>query len=189
MPRIMIRKSPTRGYTLLELIVSIGIFSMVMLAVTGAYLALISLDRQARAGSQLASSLSFAIDSMSRSLRTGTEYACNGNPSSPNCPAGGNSISFLDGDGEIITYLLKDDGSIGQCSTALCTDAVAVSVTDPRIDIESLRFFVRGVGTTGSNAPIQPQVTFSVTGSMTTDAGESLDFSIQTGATQRLIEL
>jgi len=175
-----------RGYTLLELIVSLGIFSMVMLVVMGAYVTLISLDRQARANNQLAASLSFAVESMARSMRTGTGYACNANQSSPNCASGGGSISFLDSQGQTITYQLKNDGSIGQCTGSLCTDAVAVSLTDHRIDITSLRFYVRGVGV-GDDT--QPNVTFVIAGSMVTEAGEVSTFSIQTGATQRLIEL
>ncbi len=81
---------------------------------------------------------------------------------------------------------LKNDGSIGQCTGALCTDATAVALTDPRITIATLCFYVRGVGATDN---VQPQVTFTLSGTMTTDAGETTGFSIQTGATQRVIEL
>lgn len=182
----MIKNRPVRGYSLLELIVSLGIFSMVMLVVTGAYMTLISLDRQARANNQLAASLSFAIESMARSMRTGTSYACNANASAPNCSSGGASISFLDSQNQTITYRLKSDGSIGQCSGGLCTDATAISLTDSRIDIDVFRFYVRGVGVGDA---VQPSVTLIVAGTMTTEGGETTSFSIQTGATQRLIEL
>ena len=178
-----------RGYTLLELIVSLGIFSMVMLVVMGAYVSLISLDRQARANNQLAASLSFAIESMARSMRTGTSYDCNGGGMPYNCTQGGDSISFVDSQGQTITYRLKNDGSIGQCTGSLCTDATSVALTDPRIDITSLVFYVRGVGTNGADDLIQPNVTFTISGTMATEDGEVTSFSIQTGATQRLIEL
>jgi len=157
-----------------------------MLIVMGAYLTLISLDRQARASNQLAASLSYAVESMARSVRTGTSYACNANTSSPNCVSGGTSLSFRDAQNQTITYILKNDGSIGQCTGSLCTSASATALTDRRISITSLRFFVRGVGTSDYN---QPNVTFTIAGTMTTDAGEVTDFAIQTGAAQRLIEL
>ncbi|MDQ1299563.1 MAG: putative Type pilus pilin [Patescibacteria group bacterium] len=176
-----------RGYSLLEMIVSLGIFSMVMLVVMGAYVTLISLDRQARANNQLAASLSFAVESMARSMRTGTSYDCNAGGNPLNCSSGGGTISFLDSQGQIISYIQKSDGSIGQCTgTPGCLDNNAVSLTDRRINITSLRFYVRGVGV---NDDTQPNVTFVIAGTMTTDAGEVTDFSIQTGATQRLIEL
>lgn len=175
---------------MLELIVSLGLFSVVMLVVLAAYISLISLDRQARASNQLASSLSFATESMSRSIRTGTRYSCNGN-ADQNCAApGGSSFSFVNTEGEVIGYRLKTDGSIGQCSLSslgqTCLDANAVSLTDSRITITSLRFIVRGAGSVDA---YQPYVTISLGGTMTTDAGETTSFSIQTSATQRFIDI
>ena len=162
-----------RGYTLLELIVSLGLFSIVMLVVMGAYVALISLDRQSRAQNQLAASLSFAVESMARNLRTGTQYDCNSGGSPFNCTGnpGAEKISFLDSQNQVITYIKKNDGSIGQCiGSGSCLDANAVSLTDRRITISSLQFFVRGVGTTGTDAERQPNVTLVIKGTMTTDA-------------------
>lgn len=186
-PIAMYTSPSSRGYSLLEMIVSLGIFSMVMLVVMGAYVTLISLDRQARANNQLAASLSFAVESMARAMRTGTGYDCGARGGSLNCTGGGDSISFLDSQGQIISYIHKSDGSIGQCTgSSGCLDNNAVSLTDRRINITSLRFYVRGVGV-GDDT--QPNVTFVIAGTMTTEAGEVSTFSIQTGATQRLIEL
>ncbi len=179
-----------RGYSLLELIVSLGLFSVVMLIVLAAYVNLISIDRQARASNQLSSSLSFAIETMVRSIRTGTDYACNANPSVPNCSSGGGSISFNDSDGVYTEYRIVANET-GTNSIAYCTDACLsfVSVTDPRINIETMSFYVQGVGTDSTNADIQPHVTVSISGTMETERGAASRFSIQTGATQRLIEL
>lgn len=190
----MINAPRQRGYTLLEMIVSLGIFSLVMVVVTGAYLTLISLDRQSRAQNQLVATLSFAVESMARSMRTGTEYRCDTSASAPNCPGGngGTSISFLDTQGNTVIYRKKTDGTIGQCIGS-CTDATAVSLTDPRITIDTLRFYVRGVSYVNNvrinTDGVQPQVTMIITGSMETDEGTSTNFTIQTGATQRFIDL
>lgn len=184
MPMMNVRTK--RGYTLVELIVSLGLFSMVMVVVTGAYLTLISLDRQSRASNQLSATLAFAVESMARSMRTGTTYMCNQSSSSPNCSSGGTSIAFVDAQGQTVTYLLKSNGSIGQCTGGVCTSATAVSLTDPRISITSLKFYVVGVGATDR---IQPQVTFALKGTMTTDAGETTNFAVQTSATQRYLEI
>ena len=183
-----------RGYTLLELIVSLGIFSLVMVVVTGAYVTLISLDRHARSQNQLVASLSFAIESMSRNMRTGTGYICNGNSAVRDCNAG-TSITFTDSEGSQITFFKKNDGTIGQCTGSPCTQATAVSLTDPLITIDSLTFYVRGacpqtggVGSCNGDGR-QPQATFVVKGSMAAENGEISTFSIQSSATQRLIDL
>ncbi len=166
--------SSQRGYTLLELIVSLGIFSLVMLVVIGAYVTLIGLDRQARANNQLAASLSFAIESMARNMRTGQEYSTTGD-----------RISFTDSEGNDMTYL-RSGNSLAQCTGSPCSASNAIALTDPNIVISSVEFYVRGVGL-GDNR--QPSVVFTVAGSMETSPGESTTFSIQTASTQRYIEL
>lgn len=182
-----------RGYTLLEMIVSVGIFSIIMLFVTGAYLTLISLDREVRATTALMTNLSFAVDSMARSIRTGNAYGCadsGGDPNSPgtNC-AGTNRFSYYDTQlNQKVTYIVKSDGTIGRCTGGTCSSATAISLTDPNVTIASndLRFYVRGVGTSNT---VQPQVTFVIRGTMIGSNNRSVDFSIQTSATQRRIDI
>lgn len=181
----MRHRSTSRGFTLIEMIVSIGLFSLVMLVVTAAYLTIIALDREARTTNEVVANLSFATESMARNIRTGTQYSCAG--------AGNGScsqFSFRDADGQQITYLLKNDGTIAQCSSGTCTPASisAVSLTDPRIKIQSLTFLVRGVGT-GEATPTQPWVVINIRGTLAGNKGHTVDFSVQTGATQRLLEL
>ncbi len=195
----MMTSTPLRGYTLLEMIVAVGIFSVVMLIVTGAYLSLIGLDRELRASTSLVTNLSFALDSMSRGIRTGNSYGCGSTGGDPLNPSAGTnavctSFSYYDVSlGSKVTYKRKNDGTIGRCTgTSVCTDASAISLTDPNITISNpngLTFYVRGVGTSGSGAGVQPQVTFTLRGTMKGDKNHTLDFSIQTSATQRLIEI
>ncbi len=195
----MMTPKTMRGYTLLEMIVAVGIFSVVMLIVTGAYLSLIGLDRELRASTSLVTNLSFALDSMSRGIRTGNSYGCGSTGGDPLNPSAGTnavctSFSYYDVSlADKVTYKRKNDGTIGRCTgTAVCTDASAISLTDPSITIANpsgLTFYVRGIGTTGAGANVQPQVTFTLRGTIKGDKSHTLDFSIQTSATQRLIEI
>lgn len=169
-----------RGYTLLELIVSVGVFSMVMLAATGAYLNLIRLDRQTRAVNDIVTNLSFAVDTMAREIRTGTGYQCEG---ATNCPSSGTWFRFTDSKGRVVTYQIVSGKIVAT------TAGIASELTDPRITISSLRFYVRGVGTTGADLLLQPQVTFAIRGSIVAGTGNTIPFSVQSSATQRLIEL
>jgi prepilin-type N-terminal cleavage/methylation domain-containing protein len=169
-----------RGYTLLEMLVAVGLFSVVMLTASAAYLTLIDLDRQARATNDVVSNLSFAVDSMSRATRTGTNYECNminGN----NCPTTpGTSIEFTDESGRTIDYELLNGQMIATINGS------ASALTDSRITIQTLNFYVRGVGTGDG---IQPQVTFIIMGVLTTGPGKTVNFSIEGGATQRVLEI
>lgn len=169
--------TPVRGYSLAELIVAIGIFSMVMLIVMGVYLALISYDRQARATNQLASDFSFALDSMVRNIRTGTGYpsSCD----SPYCT----SFTFTDSTGRPVTYSLSEGRIVAT------VDGFTAPLTDGSITIDTLRFYVSGVGTTGGNASEQPMALIQVIGSMPTDSGKEVEFNIEAVATQRLLEI
>jgi prepilin-type N-terminal cleavage/methylation domain-containing protein len=169
-----------RGYTLLEMIVSVGVFSVVMLAGTGAYLTLIELNRQARATSDVVTNLSFAIDSMARNIRTGVDYHCNMTGTNCTSPLG-TSFRFTDPSGDDIDYELSSSGQI------LATiDGVQSPITDPRITIDALNFYVRGVGTGDG---IQPQVTVIVRGTAPGAKGLDVGFTIESGATQRLLDL
>lgn len=173
--------APARGFTLIEIVVSVGIFSLVMLVVSAAFLTIISLDREARATNQVVANLSFAVDSIGRNVRMGSAFSCAG-AGNGTC----SQLSFVDNQGQTITYLLKNDGTLGQCTSGVCTSATALSLTDPSITITGLTFYVRGVGTTDT---IQPQVTISLRGTMPAKQGRTIDFAIQTGATQRYVEL
>lgn len=181
-----------RGYTLLELIVSLAIFSIVITIVMGAYLTLISLDREIRSTNETVTNLSFAADSMARTIRTGTRYAC-----VPPSDSDGNGLcsqlNLLDSSGNSVRYTLKNDHTIGECydSGSGCS---YVSITDPRITIDTLLFNVTGEDAGSPSDNSQPQVTFTIHGMMPTNAtgnksGTSTDFTIQTSATQRQIDL
>lgn len=169
--------TPVRGYSLAELIVAIGIFSMVMLIVMGVYLALISYDRQARATNQLASDFSFALDSMVRNIRTGTGYpdSCD----SPYCT----SFTFTDSTGRLVTYSLSGGRLVST------VNGFTAPLTDDAITITTLRFYVSGVGITGANAAQQPVALIQIIGTLPTDSGKEVEFNIEAVATQRLLEI
>lgn len=199
------QKRKSSGFTLVELIVSVGLFALVMLIATGAYFTLIALDRRARATNQVVSSLSFAVDTMMRGIRTGTNYQCAGGSSSGGNNAVGDCTSFSYTDINVsdpntgvppatVVYIKKANQTIGRCENTIgnvtCTDANASSLTDSGITIQKLAFYVRGVG--NGSAPTwaqQPHVTFIISGLMSAGSGgKTVLFTIQQGATQRLID-
>lgn len=65
-----------RGFTLVELLVSVFIFSVVMTISMGTLLVLIDANQKGQGIQAVMTNLSFALDSMTRNIRTGHDYYC-----------------------------------------------------------------------------------------------------------------
>lgn len=65
-----------RGFTLIEMIVSLGVFAVVVTITTGALLTLIAANQRYQGQQSVMTNLSFALDSMTREIRTGYNYFC-----------------------------------------------------------------------------------------------------------------
>ena len=64
------------GFTLIEMIVSLAIFSIIVTMTIGALLVLIANNQKLQSEQSVMTNLSFALDSMTREIRTGTNYYC-----------------------------------------------------------------------------------------------------------------
>jgi prepilin-type N-terminal cleavage/methylation domain-containing protein len=169
-----------RGYTLIELIVSVAIFSVVMLVAGTAFLSLISLDRKARATNDLVSNLSYVVDSMERSIRTGTLYSS---------ASGASTFSYTDANGRIISYRLTVNGTQGQIEQRIDSGTWS-ALTDPLIDVENLTFYPSGTALGSTGDKLQPTVTIIIRGKMKPDSqSPEIEFVIESSATQRLIDI
>jgi prepilin-type N-terminal cleavage/methylation domain-containing protein len=186
------------GFTLIELMVSIALFSVVIAIVAAAFTKLLSYNRIALSTNDVSNNLNFVVDSMARSIRTGTSYDCNytyqGNCPYYNYGNGASTFTFVDDQGDTDTFILDTSkNQIGECfnTTTFCTTANAnyQPLTDPNIKINALQFYVQGVSTTNTDGT-QPQVTFVIQGQMTTDPTHApVTFDIESGATERQINL
>ncbi len=64
------------GFTLIEMIVSLGVFAVVVTTAVGAVLMLIATNQQLQGEQSVMTNLSFALDTMTREIRTGTNIYC-----------------------------------------------------------------------------------------------------------------
>lgn len=161
-----------RGYTLVELMVAVGLFAIVMLLASGAYLIMIGLNRQVQGISSGINNLSFALEAMARDIRTGTTYSCGGGG---DCQSGASTFSFTNKSGAAVAYTLSGSAlqrTINSAPTAL-TDSSSVTIS-------SLTFYAFG---TAKNDGLQPRVTIIVSGTV---AGKTPQpFTVETSATMR----
>ena len=64
------------GFSLIEMIVSLAVFSIVITVAVGALLMLVATNQQLQGEQSVMTNLSFTLDSMTREIRTGTHYYC-----------------------------------------------------------------------------------------------------------------
>jgi prepilin-type N-terminal cleavage/methylation domain-containing protein len=70
------KKSRQSGFTLIEMIVSLGIFTVVAVVAIGALLKVMDANRKSINLKNATNSINFALESMSREMRVGTKYYC-----------------------------------------------------------------------------------------------------------------
>lgn len=173
------RQLPTHGgFTLIEMIVAVSLFTVVIFVSIGALLAISDASRKASSLRAVMDNLNFALESMSRNIRTGTNYACAG---IGNCTSGGTEFSFIDQRGATVTYRY-DTGTMG---IQVRKDSGAFrGITSAEVQIEGLTFYVAGVGVDSK----QPRVIITARGVAGLKERIKTNFSIQTTVSQRQIE-
>lgn len=174
--RSVSNRSGTAGFTLLEMIVAVAIFAMVMLLASGAYYTLIALARDARATTSAMNTLYFAVEDMTRSIRTGTQYCHVG----PACFS--NSFSFMNDSGNTVTYSKSGTTIYRQVSGTGGGIASGV-ITDPSVTVTKLDFSIASP----SSFP-QPRVRIIMQGTVDVGQGKTKTFSLQTSASERTLE-
>ena len=167
----------SRGFTLVEMIVSVSIFTVVTFVAVGALLAITDANRKANAIRTTMDNLNFSMESMARNFRTGSDYSCGG---AGNCCTGGGSVTFNDQDGVVVTYrydaLLR--GIIVE------RGGVPLSMTSPEINVDALTFYVTGTGADGQ----QPRIVISIKGTAGKIEKLKTSFNVQTTVSQRKVE-
>lgn len=187
------KQKNTSGFTLVELIISIGLFSVVMTMGVSALLTLISAHSRAQSLQIVTSNLSFAIDTMTRNIRTGFNYYCAALPDtgslpsgSQDCTLGNTGIAFTESDTfDRAGYRLDVVGGVGRIQQKTSTGSW-LYVTSNDIDIDQLSFFVKG---TTSGDDEQPHALILIKANILSSVGDGTEFLIQTTVNQRLLDL
>lgn len=194
-----------KGFTLVEMIVSIGLFTIVLFIASSAFLAVLNADRKSRATRTALDNLNLSLEDMSRRIKTGTTYHCGGEPTGvSDCADPGNiALAITDQNDERVIYKLGEgNGAVTTGNSASgCGNAsfsatqgclvrdkagTALAVTGKDIDINFVRFVVNG--TAPFPNPVQPYVTVLIEG-VTTAGKITSGFRLQTTITQRMYDL
>jgi type II secretory pathway pseudopilin PulG len=178
-------RSTKVGFTLVELIVAVGIFALLMVLSVGALLAIVAANKNAQGIKSAVDNLNFSLETMARSIRTGSNYDCNPSTSLPDdCdidhPSG--ALSFTDQKGLIITYRWDISGGVGHRKIIRDYNGSINDMTAPEVDIDRLNFYVNGAAAGDS---VQPNVLILVGGKVNYKGSRSTRFDVETFAVQR----
>ncbi len=191
-----------RGFTLVELMVSIGIFGVVATISIGTLLVMIDANRKAQSVSTALTNLSFVIDNMTRNIRTGYDYHCsNRTGENPSLPSSGanqdcsgadeNTIVFTDGrTGNRVGFRLY--GETIQRKVSDTTDprfARWLPVTNSTVSVEMFRIEVQNTDTYYDDGDtLQPRVLLVVSGVVNEGLESETAFNLQADVTQRVLD-
>jgi prepilin-type N-terminal cleavage/methylation domain-containing protein len=197
-----------RGFTLIEMMVALALFTVVITIAVGAFLSLIGQSSQLQGEQKVMTSLNFALDSMTREIRTGTSYYCATDVDAQgsvdesdltlvkDCTGGVDGMSFVEAGsslssgstgGRIAYGFNSASGTIVRQIAANSAEAM----TSSDVKITSMKFYVSGSkpqsdGGTPPNS-VQPTVTVLITAEDPDDTSKS--YTLETTVTQRQLDL
>ncbi len=186
-------KNQKNGFTLIEMMVAVALFTVVMMVSIGALLSLVDASRKAQGIQSVMNNLNVTLDGTVRALRMGSAYEVrNQNRELSFIPFGGDSTdkwtySFeenIDSNGELRGRIYKYYKPQG-------LSRVKVPITASEVDIDEVKFYVSGtVDTDDTDGILQPRVMIIVRGRAGLDKeNTTTSFDIQASATQRLLDI
>lgn len=185
------RTMQPKGFTLIEILVSVAIFATVMVISLGALLAISESDRRAQTLKSVINNLNFSLDAMSRAMRTGTNYHCDvaqGTVTAPrDCAAGATSMAFLSAENQTIRYCRGNGSTCSTTGTAVLVSkngAAYAPLTAAEVTITNLQFFVTGA----ESSTLQPYAVILLSGRVPVSSSQTSVFDLQTSVTQRLYD-
>ena len=173
---------------MLEMIVSMGVFSIAVLIAVGSLLALTNAQKKALVLQSTQDNLRFALETMARDIRTGDLYHCADDVvlTRVDCASGNDIFTFLNASGATVTYKASGNRILRSINGGVTFDPT----TSSDITIEYLLFFVIGSpeddGTPGGDK-FHPRVTIVAKGVSGSGASRS-ELNLQTTVSQRKIQ-
>jgi len=197
------RSQLNRGFSLVEVLVSLSLFIIVLTMGVGSLLVLISANAKAQNIQAAVGNVQFALDSMSREIRTGFAYYCS-TSASTNVTGGfeqtndcdkGVYLSIIEG-GDSLTSSASNNrlayryNSGSRSIERRIGSGSWLPLTDPTVTIDEMHFSVNDSKTrTQDTSIIQPNVTIYIKGSIAGISETDASFTLQTTVTKRVLDL
>jgi len=186
------------GFTLIEVLVSLSLFTVVVTMAVGTLLVLIDANGKQQSAQSVMTNISFALDSMTREIRTGHHYQCETSSSAlddtnntvNDCTSHQANFAFTESGDSLtsgagsnrIAYRLAGTSIERRLGT---TDWRPI--TAPEVVVEKLEFVVTDTDLLPNTK--SPIVTVYVSGTAGNISGIDTSFNLQTTVTQQGLDL
>ena len=196
-------KQQKTGFTLIEIMVATSIFMVVMLIAVGSLVVSSDSAKKAKKLRNTVDNVNFVMDSMTQAIRMGTNYTCvvraNSSTSVSMDSTLGPNDCLLGDAGNFIAFIpAKESSSVrvgyqsskradGTSSLQRCdstSNPICVDIISPDVDLQVLKFFVKGSSPADE---IQPSVYIVMKGVIKI-GNESTPFALQTMASERSLQ-
>lgn len=158
------------GWTLLEMMVAMGLFAFVITIVVSTFILAVTSQRRIMALRNIEDNTRFALESITREIRTGKNFS-----------SASGQISFINSKSESVIYRFNNkiiekssDGGLNY-----------LSVTSPEVSVDYLNFYLIGEGI-GDNQQSRITITISATSQV---GNQSANIRIQTTISGRMLQI
>ena len=184
------KKEENKGFTLVEILIAIGIFSFVSLLVTSSFLNLNTAQKKNYNAQAILNELRFSIDLMGKEITSGSAFPAG-------CENGCDSIVFASKvrpdvplrrieyylDADTGTIMKGEQKTFGTCSILPLASECYQPFTSPSVKVDTLKFFVNNKGDYQ-----QPIITVSLHGTILPGSKDEKEFDISTSFSPRLMQ-
>lgn len=184
-----------KGFTLIEIMVSVSLFVVVMVISMGTIVTIVDANRKSQTLRTVMDNLNFTIEAMTRTIRFGTNYHCDVTVTNPaitsprDCAGGATSIVVKASNGDTVTYKLSNGRIKRDVDSLIGIDSSDYSLTSSDVTIDSLSFRVIGsYGYSGGANKLQPQVIITIGGYSGSKPTSKSSFLLQTTISQRVFD-
>ncbi len=181
------KKIGDKGFTLIEIMVSLSIFMVIILISSGSILSVFDVNRKSNNLQSVMDNLNLTMEAMTRTIRFGTAYHCDVTVTPValprDCTSGANSMSVLDSTGRQVSYKLN-----GTRISRSVDGGPEFFLTSPDMIIETLTFRVFGADDFSSGDISQPEAVIVVSGYAGVKPTSKTTFTLQTTVSQRVFD-
>ncbi len=189
------KNNKNSGFSLVEMLVAIAVFMSIMTIAISALITIISANKKAQAIKNTVDSVNFAMETISRDMRVGTNYSCIVEGTAKgDCPEGSNSVQYTNSEEKTIVYTFNKDTGLPVISETKpdLPDPTALISRDSNINIDNMTFYViganceSGTGDTCEGKKTQPRVIIDISGRVSINGSSDVStFDLQTSISQR----